>query len=218
MSFVWFAAWLLLVTRPVATSPHQAPPTEPSTFRRAQEALEDGRFADAENLAQRAVELASDSARQAEAPGERERAADLLVEALIANGRGAEAATRSLAEDLVRRRESGANAALLANAARRLGDVLAHPVSTACHCPVRPRDTPARDRARGRRFGFSRGSRAPCVSRSTNRPVRRSASKRESGVRLEANGIAPRRLFDCPRVRNPRLDLAAQRRLPAGAR
>ena len=161
MSFVWFAAWLLMVTRPVATSPHQAPPTEPSTFRRAQEALEDGRFADAENLARRAVELASDSARQAEAPGERERAADLLVEALIANGRGAEAATRSLAEDLVRRRESGANAALLASAARRLGDVLAQ--SGEHGAAIAQFDRAIRLRETGLAHDDS-----PCVSRSTN--------------------------------------------------
>jgi tetratricopeptide (TPR) repeat protein len=54
------------------------------------------------------------------------RAADLLVEALARNGRAAEADTRNLAEELVRRREtaSDTDASALATALRNLGDVL----------------------------------------------------------------------------------------------
>ena len=54
------------------------------------------------------------------------RAADLLVEALARNGRAAEADTRTLAEEMVRRRETGSDAdsSALATALRNLGDVL----------------------------------------------------------------------------------------------
>ena len=54
------------------------------------------------------------------------RAADLLVEALVRNGRAAETDTRSLAEEMVRRRDTGngTDSSALATALRNLGDVL----------------------------------------------------------------------------------------------
>jgi len=53
------------------------------------------------------------------------RAADLLVEALVRNGRAAEIETRSLAEEMVRRRDAGGetDGSALAAALRNLGDV-----------------------------------------------------------------------------------------------
>jgi CHAT domain-containing protein/tetratricopeptide (TPR) repeat protein len=86
--------------------------------------IEDGRYAEAESEG-RAL-LASFGALSHENRIELNRAADLLVEALARNGRGAEADTRAFAEEMVRRREAAGeeDTPALATALRNLGDVL----------------------------------------------------------------------------------------------
>jgi len=115
----------LLVTLVVQPSAECQPSRDVGALQRQVRALiDDGRYVEAEREA-RAL-FASFGARSKENSIELNRVTDLLVEALARNGRGAEADTRTLAEEMVRRREagSGEDTPALATALRNLGDVL----------------------------------------------------------------------------------------------
>src|SRR5204862_2811173 len=85
-------------------------------------AIAQGRYADAEVISQ---SLSSATELQS-ASSEGLAARDLLVEALVLNGRGQEPTTRALAEEVVKARRSisGSTAETLGNSVRNLGDVL----------------------------------------------------------------------------------------------
>ena len=96
----------LLVTLVVQPSAECQPSRDVGALQRQVRALiDDGRYVEAEREA-RAL-FASFGARSKENSIELNRVTDLLVEALARNGRGAEADTRTLAEEMVRRREAG---------------------------------------------------------------------------------------------------------------
>src|SRR5688572_29002667 len=81
--------------------------------------IDEGRFADAEAEARRL--FPAFSKERIEAPFD-VRAGDLLVAALVRNGRGAEPRTRELAEEIVRAKQSDDPS--LPTSLRNLGDVL----------------------------------------------------------------------------------------------
>jgi CHAT domain-containing protein/tetratricopeptide (TPR) repeat protein len=102
----------------------QPSPELESRRRQIRAHMDAGRYVEAERQA-RAL-FASLGALSGEDRPEVNRAADLLIETLIRNGRGAEPDTRSLAEEMVRRREAtrGDDSSALATALRNLGSVL----------------------------------------------------------------------------------------------
>jgi CHAT domain-containing protein/tetratricopeptide (TPR) repeat protein len=85
--------------------------------------LETGQYALAES---EAAALRADTARTALSTADLLRATDLLIEALCRNGKGAEPATRALAEQVVRSRGAATDSddQLLSGSLRNLGDVL----------------------------------------------------------------------------------------------
>jgi CHAT domain-containing protein/tetratricopeptide (TPR) repeat protein len=86
-------------------------------------AVESGRYAHAETEAER---LVSALQRVNAEPSEVAQAIDLLVEALLLNGKGAETRTRELAEQVIEIRQvrAGPDDPALASSLRNLGDVL----------------------------------------------------------------------------------------------
>ena len=85
--------------------------------------IEDGRFSDAEAAALGLVRTVDENTIQTPADA---RAWDVLVEALVRNGRGAEVRTRQVAEHVVQARATqlGPDDPSLATSLRNLGDVL----------------------------------------------------------------------------------------------
>lgn len=92
-------------------------------FQAVRSLIEMGRYVEAEAEAERLLTAVSESAEPEELEGP---AIDLLVEALLRNGRGAEPRTRELAELGVQARTSrlGSGQSSLAASVRNLGDVL----------------------------------------------------------------------------------------------
>ena len=95
-----------------------------SRFQITQSLIAAGRCAEAQVEAENL--LATLGGAQAEPSTDVEQAIDLLVEALLCNGRGAEATTRALAEQVIRTKEArvGPTDLTLASSRRNLGDVL----------------------------------------------------------------------------------------------
>jgi CHAT domain-containing protein/tetratricopeptide (TPR) repeat protein len=93
-----------------------------SRFDDARLAIEQGRYVDAENIAQSLVSTTELQAKSSDGLAAR----DLLVEALVRNGRGQEPRARSLAEEVVRDRRltSRSTDQNLGISIRNLGDVL----------------------------------------------------------------------------------------------
>jgi CHAT domain-containing protein/tetratricopeptide (TPR) repeat protein len=101
----------------------QVPDGDNSPFQTVRASIDGGRYAQAEAEAERLVSILE----QVNASTSRvERATDLLVEALISNGKGPEPRARQLAERVVRGKESRAEPfdQVLAPSLRNLGDVL----------------------------------------------------------------------------------------------
>jgi CHAT domain-containing protein/Tfp pilus assembly protein PilF len=120
-----FRAILAVFAMSAATHDMSVEPQTSSDDRRREirQNIDQGRYPDAERLARTLFE----SLRSLAGADRIDvyRAGDLLVEASIRNGRGADAETRTLAEELVRRRELDAvgDGLSLATAVRNLGDL-----------------------------------------------------------------------------------------------
>jgi CHAT domain-containing protein/Tfp pilus assembly protein PilF len=93
-----------------------------SRFQAIRTLIDAGRYVEAENAAEAFVSTVRASRQASEG---NDRAIDILVEALVRNGRGAEGRTRDLAEEVVNSRKATGQADhALASSLRRLGDVL----------------------------------------------------------------------------------------------
>jgi CHAT domain-containing protein/tetratricopeptide (TPR) repeat protein len=120
------AASVCLIVLVGAVQPMNGQPVTSSVsrFDTVRSRLYNGRYADAEAEAETlfaTVEAATDTP-----PSDVGRIKDLLVEALVRNGKGAEPRTRALAEQLVRAKTapSGTGDPTLATSLRNLGDVM----------------------------------------------------------------------------------------------
>jgi CHAT domain-containing protein/tetratricopeptide (TPR) repeat protein len=104
----------------VATGPGQEAAASIESVRTA---VNSGRYAYAEGEAERLVSTLQRANAEA---SEVAQAVDLLVEALLLNGRGAETRTRELAEEVIQIRQvrAGSDDPALASSLRNLGDVL----------------------------------------------------------------------------------------------
>src|SRR4029453_6183196 len=115
----------LLVALVVQPSAECQPTRDTAPLRREiRTHIDEGRYVQAEDGARALLASLGELSNQNRL--EVNRAADLLVEALARNGRGAEPYSRTLAEEMVRRREAAedADSSALATALRNLGDVL----------------------------------------------------------------------------------------------
>jgi tetratricopeptide (TPR) repeat protein len=111
----------LVVVGPVAA---RVPEGVADARRDIRSAIDEGRFADAERQARALLE--SLGGLTGEHQPDAMSAADVLLDALVENGRGADQATQDLARDLLRRRQSALpmDQRALATASGRLGAVL----------------------------------------------------------------------------------------------
>ncbi len=110
----------------------------------------EGKYAEAEAEAEGLVSVIQSA--QGSGSLEVARATDLLVEALICNGKGAEPRTRALAEQAIRSKEAhvGADDSMLAPSLRNLGDVLAELFEYQLAIAPYERAVAVRERALGR--------------------------------------------------------------------
>jgi CHAT domain-containing protein/tetratricopeptide (TPR) repeat protein len=113
-----------LLVPPLLPAINQVSGSAGSRFQIARSTLAAGRCIEAEAEAENL--LATFGAAPAGTPADVEQAMDLLVEALLCDGRGAEPRTRTLAEQVIRTKEArvGPTDLALASSKRNLGDVL----------------------------------------------------------------------------------------------
>jgi CHAT domain-containing protein/tetratricopeptide (TPR) repeat protein len=119
MGAVWLTAFVAL-TMPENVRTAQAVDARAQTVRAL---IEEGRFADAEAAALRLVPAFDENTIKTSADTD---VCDVLVEALLRNGRGAEVRTRQIAEQVVHARATQfkTDAGAIATSLRNLGDVL----------------------------------------------------------------------------------------------